>query len=95
MASISLLYVDILFSRSFSFRLSNAIGLSSCIKTIPTPIPDASHSTINGLLKSRLASTGVYVTASLSLLNASSATSFHLKASFFVKSISGDAIERG
>ena len=93
MASISLLYVDILFSHLFNFQLSNVIGLSSCIKTIPTPIPDASHSIVKGLLKFGLASTRVDVTDSLSLLNASSTALFHLKESFFIKFVSGASID--
>jgi hypothetical protein len=55
---------------ALSDLLKNAIGLSSCIRTAPSPMSVASVSTINYLLKPGSANSGVEDIATLSLSNA-------------------------
>ena len=49
---------------TFEWLLSNAMGLSSCIKTTPIPFPEASHYTLKVFVKSGIAKT-VFDTFSL------------------------------
>jgi hypothetical protein len=51
--------------------LKKAMGWPSCKRTAPKPYVDASHSTMNSLVKSGKAKTGAEVTAALSAPNAS------------------------
>jgi hypothetical protein len=55
----------------------NVMGCLSCIRTAPTPIMDASVSTINGLLKSGSARTRALVITLFNILYAVVASSLH------------------
>jgi len=65
------------------------MGLESCMRIASIPMPEASHSTTNDLLKSGSANTGPVVIARLSLLNAKSADSDHTQESFLSKWVKG------
>ncbi|KAF5795249.1 hypothetical protein HanXRQr2_Chr08g0337421 [Helianthus annuus] len=52
MANISLWYADFCCIRGHNFWLKKAMGCLSWDKTAPTPVPDASVSTVNGFEKS-------------------------------------------
>jgi len=66
------------------------MGLLSCTKTTPIPIPDASHSTSKALVKYGKANTGADQSLSFNKLKALSCSSFHLKPTeFFAISIKG------
>ena len=64
----------------------------SCSNTAPTLKPEASHSTINILLKSGKLNTGVEVVASFRLWNAFSDYELQSKEFFFNILVSGAAI---
>ena len=72
--------------------LSKAIGCWPCFSTAPIPPPQESHSTTKILEKSGNASMGQLLITYFIFWNAFSASSFHLKASFLVKLMSGEVI---
>ncbi|KAF7807917.1 mitochondrial dicarboxylate/tricarboxylate transporter DTC [Senna tora] len=71
--------------------LKYAIGRLFCIKTAPTPVPDASVSISKGKLKLGIANTGTVVMAVFKASKAFCASLLHLKASFFSRSVKGAA----
>jgi hypothetical protein len=72
-------------------RLKKAIGWPSWTSTAPNPCDDASHSTVNCLLKSGMARTGAEVTAALRASKAAAASSDQENPSFFRRAVSGAA----
>jgi hypothetical protein len=71
--------------------LKNAMGCPSCTSTAPKPWEDASHSTMNGLVKSGMARTGAEVTAALSAVKAAAAPSLHANPSLVRRAVNGAA----
>ena len=60
--------------------------------TAPKPCVDASHSTVNGLVKSGIARTGAEVTAFLRASNAAADSAVQEKPSFLVRAVNGAAM---
>ena len=72
--------------------LKKAMGWLSWMSTAPNPWDDASHSTMNGLVKSGSARTGAEVTAVFSAINAVVASSVQEKPSFLSSAVRGAAM---
>jgi len=61
------------------------------MRIAPKPWEEASHSTVNGLVKSGMERMGAEVTAALSAVNAAAAASFQENPSFLRRAVSGAA----
>ena len=69
------------------------MGLPSCMSTPPIPIPEASHSTSNGLVKSGSTSSVAVVSLSLRFWKDYSCLGPHMKAMpFLVSSVKREAM---